>query len=81
MLPLAITAYSVVCATGYGQQALLSALQERRGPLAPNDFTTQPLSTCIGRVPHLEDPSRDLPRSSRPELPQQPPRLGGSADR
>jgi 3-oxoacyl-[acyl-carrier-protein] synthase-1 len=66
MLPLAITAYSVVCATGYGQQALLAALQERRGALRRNDFTAQPLPTWIGRVAGLEDGSRDLPPALAP---------------
>ncbi len=61
MLPLAVTAYSVVCATGYGQTALLAALRERREALVPNDFTTQPLPTWIGRVAGLEGPAWDLP--------------------
>ncbi len=61
MLPLAVTAYSVVCATGYGQKALLAAMQERRGPLTPNTFTAEALPTWIGRVAGLEDPERDLP--------------------
>ncbi len=61
MLPLAVTAYSVVCATGYGQPALLAALQERRTGLTPNDFTAEPLPTFIGRVAGLESAQRDLP--------------------
>ncbi|HEY1899050.1 MAG TPA: beta-ketoacyl-[acyl-carrier-protein] synthase family protein [Steroidobacteraceae bacterium] len=61
MRPLAVTAYSVVCATGYGQTALLAALRERRGPLKANDFTAQPLATWIGRVPGLEDAVWNLP--------------------
>jgi len=61
MLPLAITAYSVVCATGYGHAALLAALRDRRGPLRPNDFTAQALPTWIGRVPDLECADWDLP--------------------
>jgi 3-oxoacyl-[acyl-carrier-protein] synthase-1 len=61
MLPLVITAYSAVCAAGFGQRALLAALQERRGPLRPNDYTTQPLPTWIGRVAGLEAPAWDLP--------------------
>ena len=61
MLPLAITAFSVVCASGYGRDALLAALRERRGPLQLNDFTAQPLSTWIGRVPGLESVGRALP--------------------
>jgi 3-oxoacyl-[acyl-carrier-protein] synthase I len=66
MLPLAISAFSVVCATGYGQQALLAALRERRGPLRPNDFTAQPLPTWIGRVPDLESAAWDLPAALMP---------------
>ena len=66
MLPLAITAYSVVCATGYGQTALLAALRERRGPLRRNDFTAEPLPTWIGRVPDLESPARNLPAALTP---------------
>jgi 3-oxoacyl-[acyl-carrier-protein] synthase I len=66
MLPLAVTAYSVVCATGYGRETLLDALQERRGPLAPNDFTAQPLPTWIGRVEGLEAPAWDLPPDLAP---------------
>jgi 3-oxoacyl-[acyl-carrier-protein] synthase-1 len=61
MLPLAITAYSVVCATGYGHRDLLAALQERRGALTPNDFTAEPLPTWIGRVAGLEAPAWQLP--------------------
>jgi 3-oxoacyl-[acyl-carrier-protein] synthase I len=66
MLPLAITAYSVVCATGFGRQSLLAALQERRGPLIPNDYTAQPLPTWIGRVAGLEAAACDLPSALRP---------------
>jgi 3-oxoacyl-[acyl-carrier-protein] synthase I len=66
MLPLAITAYSAVCAAGFGKQALLAALQERRGPLTPNDYTAQPLPTWIGRVAGLEAPAWDLPSPLAP---------------
>jgi 3-oxoacyl-[acyl-carrier-protein] synthase I len=66
MLPLAITAFSVVCATGYGQTALLAALRERRGALRRNDFTAQPLPTWIGRVPELESPAWSLPAALTP---------------
>ena len=66
MLPLAITAYSVVCATGYGHRNLLSALQSRCGSLTPNDFTAEPLTTWIGRVPGLESPLWDLPEELVP---------------
>ena len=61
MLPLAVTAYSVVCAAGFGKRALLAALQERRGALTPNDFTRQSLPTWIGRVAGLESAAWDLP--------------------
>ena len=81
MLPLAITAYSVVCATGYGHQALLAALRERRGPLRPNDFTAQPLPTWIGRVPDLESRAGICRRAGPLGVPQQPPRLGGTQHR
>jgi 3-oxoacyl-[acyl-carrier-protein] synthase-1 len=66
MVPLAITAYSVVCATGYGHRELLAALQDRRGPLTPNDFTAAPLPTWIGRVAGLEDAAWDLPPALAP---------------
>jgi 3-oxoacyl-[acyl-carrier-protein] synthase-1 len=61
MLPLAVTAYSAVCATGYGQRALLAALQGRREALTPNDFTAEPLPTWIGRVAGLEGSEWNLP--------------------
>ncbi len=66
MLPLDIAACSVVCATGYGQPALLAALLARRGALRPNDFTAQPLPTWIGRVPDLESAAWDLPAPLSP---------------
>lgn len=66
MVPLAVTAYSVVCGTGYGQQALLAALQDRRSALVPNDFTAEPLPTWIGRVAGLEARARDLPTQLAP---------------
>ncbi|HEV2700810.1 MAG TPA: beta-ketoacyl-[acyl-carrier-protein] synthase family protein [Steroidobacteraceae bacterium] len=66
MRPLAITTYSVVCATGFGQRTLLAALQDRRGTLIPNDYTAQPLPTWIGRVAGLEAQDCDLPAALRP---------------
>jgi 3-oxoacyl-[acyl-carrier-protein] synthase I len=66
MLPLAVTAYSAVCATGYGQRALLAALQERRAALRPNDFTAAPLPTWIGRVAGLEGSEWNLPAALAP---------------
>ncbi len=61
MLPLAVTAYSVVCATGFGERALLAALQDRREALTANDFTAEPLPTWIGRVAGLEGSAWNLP--------------------
>jgi 3-oxoacyl-[acyl-carrier-protein] synthase-1 len=66
MLPLAVTAYSVVCATGYGQQALLAALQDRRDALTANDFTAEPLPTWLGRVAGLEGSQWQLPAPLAP---------------
>jgi 3-oxoacyl-[acyl-carrier-protein] synthase-1 len=66
MMPLAVTAYSVVCATGYGKRDLLGALQDRRGGLTPNDFTAEPLPTWIGRVAGLEAAAWDLPAALAP---------------
>jgi 3-oxoacyl-[acyl-carrier-protein] synthase-1 len=66
MRPLAVTAYAVVCATGYGQRALLGALQERREALTPNDFTAEPLPTWIGRVAGLEGSEWNLPAALAP---------------
>jgi len=66
MLSPAVTAYSVVCATGYGQAVLLDALRERRESLSVNDFTAEPLPTWIGRVPGLEDPRWQLPLALAP---------------
>jgi 3-oxoacyl-[acyl-carrier-protein] synthase-1 len=66
MLPLAVTAYSVVCATGFGKRTLFAALQDRREPLTANDFTAAPLPTWIGRVAGLEAPAWDLPTPLAP---------------
>ncbi len=82
MLPLAVTAYSVVCATGYGQRALLAALQDRREALTPNDFTAEPLPTWIGRVAGLEGAEWNLPARARPVgVPQQSAGLGRTQHR
>ncbi|MEJ0008026.1 MAG: beta-ketoacyl synthase N-terminal-like domain-containing protein [Steroidobacteraceae bacterium] len=66
MLPLAITAFSVVCATGYGHRDLLAALQTRRGALTPNDFTADPADHLDRPVPDLESKVRDLPADLAP---------------
>lgn len=66
MQPLSVTAYSVVCATGYGKQTLLAALQDRRAALTANDFTAEPLPTWIGRVAGLEATQQDLPAELAP---------------
>jgi len=66
MVPLAVTACSAVCATGFGQGALLAALRDRRGALTPNDFTAEPLPTWIGRVAGLEAAEWDLPEALAP---------------
>ena len=50
-----ISHFTAVCAAGAGRAALLRALRERRGGLAPNDFTAVELPTWIGRVHGLED--------------------------
>jgi 3-oxoacyl-[acyl-carrier-protein] synthase-1 len=52
--PLAVTAYTATTAVGHGNEALLQGLVEGRGGLRPNDFTTQPLATWIGRVAGVE---------------------------
>lgn len=54
MQPFSVTAYTATCAAGAGRIELLAALRERRSGLTPNDFTSAPLSTYIGRVPALE---------------------------
>lgn len=53
--PLCVTAFTATCAAGAGRDALAEALRERRGGLRPNDFSTTPLATWIGRVEGLED--------------------------
>lgn len=57
--PLAITAWTVSSALGFGCAAHLEALRSRRTGLRPNDFTETALATWIGRVDDLE--SRPLP--------------------
>lgn len=54
MTPLAVTAFTATTAVGVGNDALAAALAADRGGLRPNDFTTQPLATWIGRVDGVE---------------------------
>ncbi|HEX5354212.1 MAG TPA: beta-ketoacyl-ACP synthase [Rhodanobacteraceae bacterium] len=53
--PLAITAFSATSALGRGCLAHLAALQESRGGLRENDFSSAPLDCRIGRVAGVED--------------------------
>ncbi|HTT03064.1 MAG TPA: beta-ketoacyl-[acyl-carrier-protein] synthase family protein [Steroidobacteraceae bacterium] len=57
--PLSIGAFTAICGAGAGRTALLGALQARRSGLRPNDFTSTPLDTWIGRIDGLE--SQPLP--------------------
>jgi 3-oxoacyl-[acyl-carrier-protein] synthase-1 len=57
--PLPITAFTATSALGRGRAAHSHALRERRGGLAPNDFSRVPLDCSIGRVAGLE--SEPLP--------------------
>lgn len=50
MTPIFVEDYTVTTACGAGRHALLTALQERQSGLRPNNFTTSPLTTQIGRV-------------------------------
>jgi 3-oxoacyl-[acyl-carrier-protein] synthase I len=52
--PLCVTGFTAICAAGAGRHALAEALRARRTGLSPNDFSTTPLSTWIGRVGGLE---------------------------
>ena len=54
MTALAITAFTATSAAGVGNDALAQALKSRRPCLRPNDFTTHPLPTWIGRVQGIE---------------------------
>ena len=62
MQPLAISRYSIVNSLGAGAQATRGALCEKRTGLAPCDFDTVELDTCVGRVAGLEE------RCVRPDL-------------
>lgn len=59
MIPLAVTAFTATTAVGIGNAALAGALVEGRSGLRPNDFTSTPLPTWIGRVEGIE--SMDWP--------------------
>ena len=54
MQPLAISRYSIVNSLGAGTSAVGTALRDRRSGLAPCDFETVALDTCVGRVAGLE---------------------------
>ncbi len=54
MSPLCVTAFTATCAAGTGRRALADALRTRRSGLRPNDFSSAPLATWIGRVEGLE---------------------------
>lgn len=55
MLPLFVTGYTIVCASGNGQEALTSALRKDQGGLRPNDFGSAKLETYIGKVSGIDD--------------------------
>ncbi|PWB49720.1 MAG: beta-ketoacyl-[acyl-carrier-protein] synthase II [Nitrosomonadales bacterium] len=61
MTPLFLTHYTLASALGHGKAATLSALQEDRSGLRPNDFAEAPLDTYIGRVGGVEEIA--LPRA------------------
>ncbi len=52
--PLCVTAFTATCAAGIGRRALADALLSRRSGLRPNDFSSTPLATWIGRVVGVE---------------------------
>jgi 3-oxoacyl-[acyl-carrier-protein] synthase I len=52
--PLAIPAFTVTSALGRGREAHRRALQEARGGLRTNDFSSAPLECWVGRVDGLE---------------------------
>ncbi len=55
MEPLAISACSATSALGCGLAAHIAALQNGRGGLRDNDFSSAPLDCRIGRVANVED--------------------------
>lgn len=62
--PLCVTAFTATCAAGTGRRSLAEALLSRRSGLRPNDFSSTPLATWIGRVEGLE--SEPLPPQLAP---------------
>ncbi len=82
MLPLAITAFSVVCATGYGYRALLAALRERHRPLRPQRFH-RPAAADLDRARAGSGVGRLGPArgAATLDVPQQPAGLGGAQHR
>ncbi len=54
MRPLSITSFTATCAAGAGRAQLHESLVSGRTGLRPNDFSHQPLSTWVGRVPGIE---------------------------
>lgn len=59
MVPVQLSAYTLVTANGRGVGPMLQALRERRSGLKPCDFEDVALNTYIGRVAGLEDVSLD----------------------
>ena len=55
MQPLAISHFSIVNSLGAGSGATIGALRARRSGLAPCDFETVVLDTCIGQVSGLDE--------------------------
>jgi 3-oxoacyl-[acyl-carrier-protein] synthase I len=55
MKPLAIADFAVVNCLGDGREAVVEALRTMRSGLAPCEFETASLETCIGRVQGLEE--------------------------
>jgi len=53
LAPTAVLAQSLVCAAGVGVAALAHCLRDNRSALRPNTFTSEPLPTWVGEVPHL----------------------------
>ena len=59
MVPVLLSAYTLVTATGRGIGPMLQALRERQSGLTQCDFEDVTLNTYIGRVAGLEDVSLD----------------------
>lgn len=55
MHPVAISEISIVNCLGIGQRATIDAIHERRSGLAPCNFETAVLDTCIGQVSGLDE--------------------------